>query len=100
MNMKRTLGSSRQRQLMIFVLLNICLIVLLTSCKSKSPALKSIDVIRLSPPESALISCEIPEFTGISWGDSGIYTLALKRELQICKRRLDEVIYWLMGSNS
>lgn len=38
------------------------------------------------------MTCEIPAFTGVSWGDGGIYALVLKRELQICKGRLDEVI--------
>ncbi|WP_268980233.1 hypothetical protein [Yersinia alsatica] len=36
----------------------------------------------------------MPEFVGTTWGDSGLYALALKRELQICKGRLDEVIGW------
>ncbi|CNH23271.1 Uncharacterised protein [Yersinia intermedia] len=38
--------------------------------------------------------CEIPEFVGSTWGDSSLYALALKRELRICKGRLDEVIRW------
>ncbi|WP_186368187.1 Rz1-like lysis system protein LysC [Yersinia hibernica] len=46
------------------------------------------------PPESALTECEVPEFVGTTWGDSGLYALALKRELRICKGRLDEVISW------
>ncbi|EOD4069760.1 hypothetical protein ACOHX9_003003 [Yersinia enterocolitica] len=36
----------------------------------------------------------MPEFDGTTWGDSGLYALALKRELRICKGRLDEVIGW------
>ncbi|HFD7933506.1 TPA: hypothetical protein ACF58L_003680 [Yersinia enterocolitica] len=36
----------------------------------------------------------MPEFVGTTWGDSGLYALALKRELRICKGRLDEVISW------
>ncbi|MDN0104748.1 hypothetical protein [Yersinia bercovieri] len=36
----------------------------------------------------------MPEFGGTTWGDSGLYALALKRELRICKGRLDEVIGW------
>ncbi|QDW33800.1 hypothetical protein FFE93_012495 [Yersinia sp. KBS0713] len=48
----------------------------------------------LLPPESALIPCEVPEFTGITWGDGGLYAMELKRELRICKGRLDEVIGW------
>ncbi|MGP2409788.1 Rz1-like lysis system protein LysC [Yersinia sp. 2544 StPb PI] len=36
----------------------------------------------------------LPEFVGTTWGDSGLYALALKRELRICKGRLDEVISW------
>ncbi|WP_420071624.1 Rz1-like lysis system protein LysC [Yersinia sp. 1252 StPb PI] len=51
-------------------------------------------LIQLWPPESALVICEVPEFVGATWGDSGLYTLALKRELRICKGRLDEVISW------
>ncbi|QCW23403.1 hypothetical protein [Yersinia phage YeP2] len=46
------------------------------------------------PPESALTQCEVPEFVGTTWGDSGLYALALKRELRICKGRLDAVIGW------
>ncbi|EKN6381726.1 hypothetical protein DVP91_20430 [Yersinia enterocolitica] len=46
------------------------------------------------PPESALTECEVPGFVGTTWGDSGLYALALKRELRICKARLDEVIEW------
>ncbi|WP_235202770.1 hypothetical protein [Yersinia pseudotuberculosis] len=46
------------------------------------------------PPESALTECEVPEFAGTTWGDGGLYALALKRELRICKGRLDEVISW------
>ncbi|OVZ99027.1 hypothetical protein CBW53_03050 [Yersinia frederiksenii] len=49
---------------------------------------------QLYPPQSALTECEIPEFTGSTWADSGLYALELKRELRICKGRLDEVIYW------
>ncbi|EEQ14836.1 hypothetical protein yfred0001_37940 [Yersinia frederiksenii ATCC 33641] len=46
------------------------------------------------PPESAMTECEIPQFTGSTWGDSALYALNLKRELLICKGRLDEVIHW------
>ncbi|OWF75268.1 hypothetical protein B4902_00705 [Yersinia frederiksenii] len=44
--------------------------------------------------KSALIECEVPECVGTTWGDSGLYALALKRELRVCKGRLDEVIGW------
>ncbi|HFV9205782.1 TPA: hypothetical protein ACIAH0_004565 [Yersinia enterocolitica] len=36
----------------------------------------------------------MPEFVGTTWGDGGLYALALKRELRICKGRLDEIISW------
>ncbi|HHH1156667.1 TPA: hypothetical protein ACPZRL_001755 [Yersinia enterocolitica] len=52
------------------------------------------------PPESALTECEVPEFVGSTWGDSGLYALALKRELRICKGRLDEVIGWRHAINN
>ncbi|WP_246103989.1 Rz1-like lysis system protein LysC [Yersinia kristensenii] len=48
----------------------------------------------LLPPESTMTPCEIPEFTGTTWRDSALYALTLKRELRICKGRLDEVIHW------
>ncbi|MGP6380923.1 Rz1-like lysis system protein LysC [Yersinia bercovieri] len=92
MKMRRKSGSFRLKQWAILALFNTCLTLLLTSCKSNSLTPKVAEVIRLSPPESALITCEIPAFTGVSWGDGGIYALVLKRELQICKGRLDEVI--------
>lgn len=78
---------------MISVLFSACLILALTSCKN-SPQHKSAELIQLWPPESALTECEVPEFVGTTWGDSGLYALALKRELRICKGRLDEVISW------
>ncbi len=66
----------------------------LVSCKSNPPASRTAELIQLWPPESALTECEVPEFVGTTWGDSGLYALALKRELRICKGRLDEVIGW------
>ncbi|WP_422646226.1 Rz1-like lysis system protein LysC [Yersinia alsatica] len=66
----------------------------LTSCASKSAPHPPTNCPVLLPPESALLSCEVPEFIGTTWGDSGLYALALKRELRICKGRLDEIISW------
>ncbi|EPE4807353.1 Rz1-like lysis system protein LysC [Yersinia enterocolitica] len=86
-------GGSRLRGLGIRVLIAGCLIATLASCKSSSQH-KSAELIQLWPPESALTQCEVPEFVGTTWGDSGLYALALKRELRICKGRLDEIISW------
>ncbi|MFA3779590.1 hypothetical protein [Yersinia sp. 1652 StPb PI] len=58
------------------------------------PALQVVKSPLLLPPESAMTQCEIPEFVGSTWGDSSLYALALKRELRLCKGRLDEVIRW------
>ncbi|EPN4475672.1 Rz1-like lysis system protein LysC [Yersinia enterocolitica] len=93
--MKVTIGSggSRLRGSGIRVLIAGCLIATLASCKN-SPPHKSAELIQLWPPESALTQCEVPEFVGTTWGDSGLYALALKRELRICKGRLDEIISW------
>ncbi len=77
----------------MIVLSSLCLTLALASCKN-SPPNKSAELIQLWPPESALIQCEVPEFVGTTWGDSGLYALALKRELRICKGRLDEIISW------
>ncbi|EPJ1409670.1 Rz1-like lysis system protein LysC [Yersinia enterocolitica] len=79
---------------MISVLFSACLTLALTSCASKSVPRAPATCPVLLPPESALIQCEVPEFVGTTWGDSGLYALALKRELRICKGRLDEVIGW------
>ncbi|WP_430980863.1 Rz1-like lysis system protein LysC [Yersinia massiliensis] len=87
-------GASRLRGLGIRVLIAGCLIAILASCKSSPPAPRAVELIQLWPPESALTQCEVPEFVGTTWGDSGLYALALKRELRICKGRLDEVISW------
>lgn len=87
-------GGSRLRVSGIRVLIAGCLIATLASCKSNPPAPRSAELIQLWPPESALTQCEVPEFVGTTWGDSGLYALALKRELRICKGRLDEVISW------
>ncbi|EPI8452302.1 Rz1-like lysis system protein LysC [Yersinia enterocolitica] len=87
-------GGSRLRVSGIRVLIAGCLIATLASCKSNPPAPRSAELIQLWPPESALTECEVPEFVGTTWGDSGLYALALKRELRICKGRLDEVISW------
>ncbi|CQH61455.1 TPA: Rz1-like lysis system protein LysC [Yersinia enterocolitica] len=87
-------GGSRLRVSGIRVLIAGCLIATLASCKSSPPAPRSAELIQLWPPESALTECEVPEFVGTTWGDSGLYALALKRELRICKGRLDEVISW------
>ncbi|WP_445394693.1 Rz1-like lysis system protein LysC [Yersinia aleksiciae] len=95
MKVRKKSDSLGLRSLAILVLFSACLTLLLTSCKSNPPAPKVAEVVRLFPPESALVTCEIPEFTGVSWGDSGIYALVLKRELQICKGRLDEVIEFM-----
>ncbi|WP_425281723.1 Rz1-like lysis system protein LysC [Yersinia mollaretii] len=77
----------------MIVLSSLCLTLALSSCKN-SPSHKSAELIQLWPPESALTQCEVPEFVGTTWGDSGLYALVLKRELRICKGRLDEVIGW------
>ncbi|WP_420075446.1 Rz1-like lysis system protein LysC [Yersinia sp. 2542 StPb PI] len=87
-------GGSRLRGLGIRVLIAGCLIATLASCKSSPPAPRTAELIQLWPPESALTQCEVPEFVGTTWGDSGLYALALKRELRICKGRLDEIISW------
>ncbi|MHA3692635.1 Rz1-like lysis system protein LysC [Yersinia enterocolitica] len=79
---------------MINVLFSACLTLALTSCASKSVSRPPVTCPILFPPESALTECEVPEFVGTTWGDSGLYALALKRELRICKGRLDEVIGW------
>ncbi|MGH1501586.1 Rz1-like lysis system protein LysC [Yersinia proxima] len=87
-------GGSRLWVSGIRVLIAGCLIATLASCKSSPPAPRTAELIQLWPPESALTECEVPEFVGTTWGDSGLYALALKRELRICKGRLDEVIGW------
>jgi hypothetical protein len=79
---------------MISVLFSACLTLALTSCASKSVPWAAATCPVLLPPESALTECEVPEFVGTTWGDSGLYALALKRELRICKGRLDEIISW------
>ncbi|CNG45643.1 Rz1-like lysis system protein LysC [Yersinia similis] len=79
---------------MISVLFSACLTLALTSCANKSVPRPAVTCPVLLPSESALIECEVPEFVGTTWGDSGLYALALKRELRICKGRLDEVIGW------
>ena len=79
---------------MINVLFSACLTLALTSCASNSVPRPAASCPVLLPPESALTECEVPEFVGTTWGDSGLYALALKRELRICKGRLDEVILW------
>ncbi|WP_420907240.1 Rz1-like lysis system protein LysC [Yersinia bercovieri] len=86
-------GFWRRRQV-ISVLFSVCLTLALTSCASKSAVRPPASCPVLLPPESALTECEVPEFVGTTWGDSGLYALALKRELRICKGRLDEVIGW------
>ncbi|MGM7957141.1 Rz1-like lysis system protein LysC [Yersinia enterocolitica] len=86
-------GFWRRRQ-MINVLFSACLTLALTSCASKSVPRPPATCPVLLPPESALTECEVPEFVGTTWGDSGLYALALKRELRICKGRLDEIISW------
>ncbi|MGM7755265.1 Rz1-like lysis system protein LysC [Yersinia enterocolitica] len=87
-------GGSRLRRQMINVLFSACLTLALTSCANKAASRPPASCPVLLPPESALTECEVPEFVGTTWGDSGLYALALKRELRICKGRLDEVISW------
>lgn len=87
-------GVSRLRVSGMRVLIAGCLIATLASCKNSPPAPRSAELIQLWPPELALTECEVPEFVGTTWGDSGLYALALKRELRICKGRLDEIISW------
>ncbi|MHA3203264.1 Rz1-like lysis system protein LysC [Yersinia pseudotuberculosis] len=87
-------GGSKRRVMVIRALIAGCLIATLASCKSSPPAPRTAELIQLWPPESALTECEVPEFVGTTWGDSGLYALALKRELRICKGRLDAVIGW------
>ncbi|WP_422646183.1 Rz1-like lysis system protein LysC [Yersinia frederiksenii] len=87
-------GVSKLRVSGIRVLIAGCLIATLASCKNSPPVPRSAELIQLWPPESALTECEVPEFFGTTWGDSGLYALALKRELRICKGRLDEIISW------
>ncbi|WP_456085664.1 Rz1-like lysis system protein LysC [Limnobaculum allomyrinae] len=67
------------------------LLVLLTSCAADY---HPPEIIYLEPPESLMVSCEIPEFNGYTWGDAGVYALALKRELKICSSRIDFIIKW------
>ncbi|HIE3628382.1 Rz1-like lysis system protein LysC [Yersinia enterocolitica] len=98
MKVTSDLGGSRLRVSGIRVLIAGCLIATLASCRSNPPAPRTAELIQLWPPESALTECEVPEFVGTTWGDSGLYALALKRELRICKGRLDEVIGWRKNS--
>ncbi|MGK4443124.1 Rz1-like lysis system protein LysC [Yersinia enterocolitica] len=93
MRMKSGLSGFWRRQ-MISVIFSVCLTLGLTSCASKSVPRPAVTCPVLLPPESSLIECEVPEFVGTTWGDSGLYALALKRDLRICKERLDEVIGW------
>lgn len=86
-------SDSRLHQLWTRVPIVACLMIFLSSC-ANNPASRSAELIQLWPPESALTECEVPEFAGTTWGDGGLYALALKRELRICKGRLDEVISW------
>ncbi|WP_422645779.1 Rz1-like lysis system protein LysC [Yersinia alsatica] len=83
----------RLRRQLTTVLLAACLSLVLASCANK-PRTLLVNPPLLLPPESAMTACEIPEFTGSTWGDSALYALTLKRELLICKGRLDEVIHW------
>ncbi|HDL7085597.1 TPA: hypothetical protein PXM35_001301 [Yersinia enterocolitica] len=94
MKVKIGLSGFWRRRQMISVLFSACLALALTSCASKSVPRSLVTCPVLLPPESALTECEVPEFVGTTWGDSGLYALALKRELRICKGRLDEVIGW------
>ncbi|MFB5186629.1 hypothetical protein OP861_08960 [Yersinia intermedia] len=94
MKVKTGLSGFWRRRQMINVLFSACLTLALTSCASKSVSRPPVTCPILFPPESALTECEVPEFVGTTWGDSGLYALALKRELRICKGRLDEVIGW------
>ncbi|WP_186373089.1 Rz1-like lysis system protein LysC [Yersinia frederiksenii] len=93
--MKQRIASSalRLRQQLTTVLLVACLSLALVSCANEPRALL-VNSPQLLPPESAMTECEIPQFTGSTWGDSALYALNLKRELLICKGRLDEVIHW------
>lgn len=86
-------GLKQQRRVMI-VLSSLCLVMSLTSCVNNPVKPPITKPVLLLPPESALTPCEVPEFTGITWGDGGLYAMELKRELRICKGRLDEVIDW------
>ncbi|WP_422645955.1 Rz1-like lysis system protein LysC [Yersinia mollaretii] len=88
------LSSSRRQHPLFPVLIVGCLIAPLVSCKNSPLAPRTVELVQLWPPESALTPCEVPDFVGTTWGDSGLYALALKRELRICKGRLDEVINW------
>ncbi|EOD4105854.1 Rz1-like lysis system protein LysC [Yersinia enterocolitica] len=100
MKVKTGLSGFWQRRQMISVLFSACLTLALTSCASKSVPRPPASCPVLLPPESALTECEVPEFVGSTWGDSGLYALALKRELRICKGRLDEVIGWRHAINN
>ncbi|WP_422645932.1 Rz1-like lysis system protein LysC [Yersinia vastinensis] len=93
MKLKIVSSVLRLRQQLIVALLTVCLSLALTSCANKPGTILAKTPVLL-PPESAMTECEIPEFTGSTWGDSALYALALKRELRICKGRLDEIISW------
>ncbi|EPX9372893.1 Rz1-like lysis system protein LysC [Yersinia ruckeri] len=93
MRVTHGLSGFRLRRQAIYVLTASCLTMLLVSCGNRPPV-PITECQILLPPESALTECEVPEFVGTTWGDSGLYALALKRELRICKGRLDEVIGW------
>lgn len=98
MKVKTGLSGFWRRRQMISVLFSACLTLALTSCASKSLPRPPATCPVLLPPESVLTECEVPEFVGTTWGDSGLYALALKHELRICKGRLDEVISWRQNS--
>ncbi|MHA3501146.1 Rz1-like lysis system protein LysC [Yersinia enterocolitica] len=87
-------GGSRQQRRVMIALSSLCLVMSLASCVNKPIKPPITEPVLLLPPESALTPCEVPEFTGITWGDGGLYAMELKRELRICKGRLDEVIDW------
>lgn len=94
MKVKIDLSGLKQQRRVMIVLSSLCLAMSLTSCANKPVKPLVTEPVLLSPPESALTPCEVPEFTGITWGDGGLYAMELKRELRICKGRLDEVIDW------
>ncbi|HIE4893227.1 Rz1-like lysis system protein LysC [Yersinia enterocolitica] len=94
MTVTNGLSGSKLQPAVLRALIVGCLIVLLISCVN-SPAIRpTANCPRWLPPQSAMTECEVPEFVGTTWGDGGRYALALKRELWICKKRLDEVIEW------
>ncbi|WP_337036241.1 Rz1-like lysis system protein LysC [Serratia marcescens] len=85
-------GNTVKRLKTIPALLNLCLVLSLSSCSNTPPPAPQQVIIL--PPETVFTPCEQPELQGKTWGDAVSYALALQTALHVCADKIETLKEW------